>query len=193
MRKLVFFLGGAGAGKTTVAKELAKRSRTALFDMDTLLRPAAEAIMTLSGLDPNDRDSELYKSRCRDLGYRLTMDAALENVELGNDAFVIGPFTKETEDPAWLANELSRIGATLNDVEVKVIFVCLPDDSHYRARILQRGSMLDAWKLDNWEAFSKSLVPRAVQWPLSESSVLYFDNSEELTEQKLALAERFIG
>ncbi|WP_214628969.1 AAA family ATPase [Paenibacillus agaridevorans] len=193
MRKLVFFLGGAGAGKTTLAKELAKRSRTALFDMDTLLRPAAEAIMTQAGLDPNDRDSEHYKSRCRHLGYRLTMDAALENVELGNDAFVVGPFTRETEAPDWLASELSRIGASLSDVEVKVIFVCLPDDSHYRARILQRGSMLDAWKLDNWEAFSKSLVPRAIRWPLPESSILYFDNSGELTVEKLELAERFIG
>ncbi|OUS75799.1 hypothetical protein B1748_15330 [Paenibacillus sp. MY03] len=193
MRKLVFFLGGAGAGKTTLAKELAKRSRTALFDMDTLLRPAAEAIMTQAGLDPNDRDSEHYKSRCRDLGYRLTMDAALENVELGNDAFVIGPFTRETEDPDWLASELARIGASLSDVSVKVVFVALSDAGLYRERIRTRGSELDAWKLENWEVFSKSLVQRAIRWPLPESSILYFDNSGELSADKLAHLERFIG
>lgn len=193
MRKLVFFLGGAGAGKTTLAKALARRSRAALFDMDTLLRPAAEAIMTLSGLDPSDRDSPLYKTRCRELGYRITMDAALENVELGTDVYVIGPFTRETEEPEWLENELSRIGASLRDVEVKVIFVCLPDESHYRERIRQRGSALDAWKLDNWEAFSRSLVPRDTRWPLPESSILYFDNSGELSGDKLALLEQFIG
>ncbi|MDQ6417976.1 AAA family ATPase [Paenibacillus sp. LHD-117] len=193
MRKLVFFLGGAGAGKTTLAKALARRSHAALFDMDTLSRPAAEAIMSLSGLDPNDRDSPLYKTRCRELGYRLTMDAALENIELGTDTYVIGPFTKETEDPSWLENELSRIGASLRDVDVKVIFVSLSNDSLYRERIRQRGSALDAWKLDNWDEFSRSLVPRHAQWPLPEASILYFDNSGETSEDKLALLEQFVN
>jgi adenylate kinase family enzyme len=140
MRKIVFFLGPAGAGKTTLAKALAKRRRAALFDMDTLSRPASEAIMTLAGLNPEDRDSLIYKKHCRDLGYRITMDAALENVELGNDAFVIGPFTRETEDPDWLEAELSRIGASLRDVDVKVAFVHLTDTMGYYERIRQRGS-----------------------------------------------------
>ncbi|MCR2807673.1 AAA family ATPase [Paenibacillus soyae] len=192
MSKLVFFLGGAGAGKTTVAKALARRSHAALFDMDTLLRPAAEAVMTLSGLDPNDRDSALYKTRCRDLGYRITMDTALENAELGTDAYIIGPFTRETDDPEWLESELSRIGATLDNVEVKVIFVELPGESFYRERILRRGSALDAWKLDNWDEFSRSLAPRGVSWPIPESSILRFDNSGELSEDKLTLLARFI-
>ncbi|MEK3884760.1 hypothetical protein [Paenibacillus sp. PL2-23] len=193
MGRLVFFLGGAGAGKTTLAKALAKRSHAALFDMDTLLRPAAEAIMTLSGLDPNDRDSPLYKTRCRDLGYRLTMDAALENIALGTDAYVIGPFTRETEEPEWLGGELARIGADLSTVDVKVIFVSLQEDSHYRERIVQRGSALDAWKLDNWAVFSRSLAARSSKWPLPDSSVLYFDNTGELTTDKLSMVEDWIG
>ena len=88
--RLVFFLGGAGAGKTTAAKALAARRRAAVFDMDTRLRPAAEALMTLAGLDPSDRESDAYQKLCRELGYRITMDAALENVAVGTDAFVIG-------------------------------------------------------------------------------------------------------
>ena len=99
MRKLIFFIGPAGAGKTTLAKAWAHKHGGAFLDMDTLLRPAAEAIMTLAGQDPNDRDSPTYKTYCRDLGYRITMDAALENLELGLDAIVVGPFTKELADP----------------------------------------------------------------------------------------------
>lgn len=104
MQKLIFFVGGAGAGKTTLAKALAKRRRAALFDMDTLSRPASEAIMILSGLDPSDRDSPVYKSNCRDVGYRLTMDAALENVDIGTDAVVVGPFTREIDSILYFDN-----------------------------------------------------------------------------------------
>ncbi|MHA6484871.1 AAA family ATPase [Paenibacillus sp. strain BS8-2] len=193
MGKLVFFLGGAGAGKTTLAKALARRSHAALLDMDTLLRPAAEMIMKLSGLDPNDRDSAMYKSRCRDLGYRLTMDAAMENIELGTDVYVIGPFTQETANPFWLEDELSRIGASSSNVEVKVIIVTLPHNTKYRDRIEQRGSALDAWKLEHWDTFSKSLQPRDVQWPIPKSSILYFDNAGELSADKLTLVEQFIA
>ncbi|HEX7055765.1 MAG TPA: hypothetical protein VF260_01035, partial [Bacilli bacterium] len=88
MAKLIFVLGPAAAGKTTLARALAAKRKIALFDMDTLLRPAAEAIMTIVGQDPTDRDSPLYKKYCRDLGYRMTMDAALDNIALGCDAIV---------------------------------------------------------------------------------------------------------
>ncbi|MBU7315513.1 AAA family ATPase [Paenibacillus oleatilyticus] len=192
MRKLVFFLGPAGAGKTTLAKALARRRHAALFDMDTLSRPASEAIMTLSGLDPNDRDSDVYKIRCRDLGYRITMDAALENVDLGVNAFVIGPFTRELEDPVWPEKELQRIGASLHDVDVKAILVSLPGEQHYRGRIRDRGLALDAWKLENWSEFSRSLAVREVRWKLPASSILPFDNAGPLSEEKLQQVERFI-
>lgn len=192
MRKLVFFLGPAGAGKTTLAKALARRRHAALFDMDTLSRPASEAIMTLSGLDPNDRDSDVYKIRCRDLGYRITMDAALENVDLGVNAFVIGPFTRELEDPAWPEKELLRIGASLNDVDVKAILVSLPNEQHYRERIRDRGLALDAWKLENWNEFSRSLAVREIRWKLPASSILSFNNAGPLLEEKLRQVERFI-
>lgn len=192
MRKLVFFLGGAGAGKTTLAKAAAARRGAALFDMDTLLRPAAEALMTQAGLDPTDRDSAAYKKLCRDLGYRITMDAALENVAIGNDAFVIGPFTKETEDPHWIVRELQSIGASLDDVEVKVVFVELGSERQYYERIVGRGSELDRFKLEHWSEFSVSLAPRKLKWTLPESSVLHFDNSGVLDDQAVRRLESFI-
>ena len=192
MRKLVFFVGGAGAGKTTLAKALAKRRGVSILDMDTVLRPAAVALMTEAGLDPNDRDSSRYKTLCRDLGYRITMDAALENIAIGGDIFVIGPFTKETETPDWIEQELSAIGASLVDVDVKVVFVYLQDDKLHYERIVQRGSVLDQYKLDNWSEFSRSLVKRELKWRIPASYVLYFDNSQGLDEQSLASLEQFV-
>lgn len=193
MVKLIFVIGAAGAGKTSLAKALAGKRKLAFFDMDTLLRPAAESIMTLQGLDPNDRDSPEYKRLCRDLGYRITMDAALENLAVGTDSIVIGPFTKETDDPAWLDCELQKAGLSQTEVEIKVIVVHLADEETFRARFHARNSELDRWKLSNWESFKTSLRRRDIHWHLNQDSILYFDNTAEFSDEGLAVLERFIG
>ncbi|OAS24935.1 AAA family ATPase [Paenibacillus oryzisoli] len=192
MRQLIFFIGPAGAGKTTLARAWVRRHGGAFLDMDTLLRPAAEAIMTLAGQDPSDRDSPFYKQHCRDLGYRITMDAALEQLTLNQNAIVIGPFTKEQGDPLWLEGELARIGASIEDVHVKVIYAYLPSEDIYKERIRLRGSLLDIWKLDNWQQFRTSLQRREVIWRMKPSSLLYWDNSEPLSEAREAELAAFI-
>ncbi|MNG03227.1 hypothetical protein D3C84_862960 [compost metagenome] len=166
----------------------------AVLDMDTLLRPAAEAMMKQAGLDPSDRDSAEYKRLCRDLGYRITMDAALENAASGIDAVVIGPFTKELGDPDWIRRELSSLeGLSVeHQIEAKAVVVYLPSEQHYYERIRQRRSELDQWKLDHWDTFRAPLVRREVQWNLPEGAVLYYDNSEPMTEEALAGIDRFV-
>ncbi|WP_230986662.1 AAA family ATPase [Cohnella fermenti] len=191
--RLIFVVGPAGAGKTTIAKELAKRLRAALLDMDMFARPASERIMTLAGLDPEDRDSDEYKKLCRDLGYRMTMNAALDQLELGLDAIVVGPFTKETESAEWLEAELSRLGERRSEVEVKAIYVILHDLELYRRRIEGRGLAADEWKLRNWDSFSRSLAVRQIKWKLPDDSVLYWDNADELDGERLSRLLEFVG
>lgn len=193
MGKMTFFVGPAGAGKTTIAEALSKRCRAAYFDMDTLLRPAAEAIMRVAGHDPSDRDSPAYKALCRDLGYRITMNAALENVRLGHDVFIVGPFTKETEDAGWLERELEAAGLARDNVTVKTVVVYLEEENLYRRRIEGRDLRSDDWKLQHWNEFSRSLVRREIAWPLPAGSVLYWDNSEPLTPERLDGLERFLS
>ncbi|MDR6553505.1 AAA family ATPase [Paenibacillus qinlingensis] len=192
MRKLIFFIGPAGAGKTTLAKAWVRRHGGAFLDMDTLLRPAAEAIMTLAGQDPSDRDSPFYKAHCRDLGYRITMDAALEQLSVAQDAVVIGPFTREQGEPLWLEGELARIGATVHDVTVRVIYVYLPSEEAYKERIRVSGSALDVWKLDNWPQFRPALQRREVSWHIAPSSLIYWDNSQPVSEAREAELALFI-
>ncbi|WP_315795503.1 AAA family ATPase [Paenibacillus sp. BIC5C1] len=190
MSKLIFFLGGAGSGKTTLAKALSRKHKAAFLDMDILLRPAAEAIMTLQGLDPSDRDSPEYKRLCRDLGYRITMDAALDNVQLGIDTVVVGPFTKEIGTPEWIEQELARIGRSLDDTDVRVAYIYLANEALYRERITARQSPLDEWKLENWDAFTASLARKQVAWPLPAFAVAYIDNSDENPDIAFAEVEQ---
>ncbi|WP_020428666.1 AAA family ATPase, partial [Paenibacillus riograndensis] len=178
MNQLVFFLGPAGAGKTTLAKAVASRRKAAVLDMDILLRPAADVIMQMHGLDPADRDSAEYKRLCRDLGYRITMDAALDNMGLDCDVFVVGPFTKEAAEPDWIGGELARIGRTLEEIVVKVVLVSLGNTGLYRERIEGRHLPLDAWKFQNWETFRTSLGTRTIAWPLPADNILQIDNSD---------------
>ncbi|KGE17007.1 AAA family ATPase [Paenibacillus wynnii] len=192
MNKLVFFLGPAGAGKTTLAKAVASRRKAAFFDMDILLRPAADVIMTMHGLDITDRDSVEYKKLCRDLGYRITMDAALDNIGLNTDVFVVGPFTKEASNTGWIESELSRIGRSLLDVEVKVVLVELANEELYHHRIQGRHSALDDWKMQHWGQFRASLGSRNVHWPIPASNVAYIDNSNPDIEATTLLVEHFI-
>lgn len=192
MNKLVFFLGPAGAGKTTLAKAVAVHRRATFLDMDVLLRPAAEAIMKQHGLDPTDRDSAEYKRLCRDLGYRITMDAALDNLGLNTDVFVVGPFTKETANPDWIGSELAKAGLSLAEIDVKVVLVGLANEELYRERISARHSDLDAWKLEHWNDFRKTLGQRIVKWPLPESSVNVIDNSDPDISKAAAEIEAFI-
>lgn len=192
MRKLVFFVGGAGSGKTTIAKGITVKHHPVFLDMDTASRPASEKIMTLMGHDPDDRDSAAYKTLCRDLGYRLTMDSALENLEMGSDVFAIGPFTSEIGNPNWIHEELAKVGATVGDVEVKVVYVYLEDMAQYKKRIEDRGHKADEWKLAHWDEFAKRMKRTEVQWDLPGDSVIYFDNSQGTLEDNILSVERFI-
>lgn len=146
--------------------------------------------MTLQGLDPSDRDSPEYKHLCRDLGYRITMDAALDNVQLGIDTVVVGPFTKETETTNWIEQELSRIGRSLEDTDVRVAYIYLANEELYHKRIMARQSPLDEYKLANWDTFTASLARKQVAWPLPASSVVYIDNSEDDVNVALSEVER---
>ncbi|MCL6604938.1 MAG: ATP-binding protein [Paenibacillus sp.] len=192
MNKLVFFLGPAGSGKTTLAKAVASRRKAAFFDMDILLRPAADVILAMHGLDITDRDSLEYKKLCRDLGYRITMDAALDNIGLNTDVFVVGPFTQEAATPDWISSELSRIGRSLLDVEVLVVMIELANEEVYRNRIQGRQSPLDDWKITHWDQFRSSLHSRNVQWPIPSSNVAYIDNSNPDLEATILLVDHFI-
>lgn len=185
LQKLVFFVGVAGTGKTTVARVISEQVPAAFLDRDTVGGRFVEAILEMKGLDKNDRDSQFYKENLRDLEYDTTKDICIENLAAGQNVFMISPFTAELKNKQWIEEVISQAGLTRDQVDVKVIVVTLSDMSLQHDRIVSRQTERDRWKLDNWDQFEQRVqfVPE-INWELKDNSVLVFDNSGELTDEK---------
>lgn len=192
MQKLVFFVGVAGTGKTTVALKLSEFIPAAFLDRDTIGGRFVEAILEMKGLDPKDRDSNFYKENLRDLEYDTAKDVCIENLAAGQNVFMISPFTVELKNREWIEDVLAAAKLTKEQIDVKVIVVTLQDMELQHSRIVARGTERDTWKLDNWGDFQKRVdfVP-AINWDIPESSILIFDNSGELTEEKVEQLRKF--
>ncbi|MBA9083577.1 putative kinase [Fontibacillus solani] len=193
MQKLVFFVGVAGTGKTTVARKLAERIQAAFLDRDTVGGRFVEKMLEMNGLDVNDRDSDFYKKHLRDLEYDTTKDICIENLAAGQNVFMISPFTAELKNKAWIEEVLAAAGRSKSEVDVKVIAVTLSDMDTQKQRIIDRQTERDTWKLEHWDDFKHRVqfVPE-VSWDIPESSILVFDNSGELTDEKVENVYQFV-
>ncbi len=194
MQKLVYFVGVAGTGKTTVAEKVSREIPCAFLDRDTVGGRFVERFLEQQGLDPDDRDSQFYKENLRDLEYDTTLDICVENLRVGQNVFMISPFTSELKNKQYLEDLLVAANKTKAEVDVKVVVVTLQDIEQQRKRIEQRGTDRDAWKLENWDQYETrvNFVPE-INWDIPFDSVLVFDNSGELTEDKVAELINFIG
>lgn len=193
LQKLVFFVGVAGTGKTTVAEKIAVKRPCAFLDRDTVGGRFVEKFLEVNGLDKNDRDSQFYKDNLRDLEYDTAKDICIENLAVGQDVFMISPFTAELKNKQWIEEVVQASNRTLDEVDVKVIVVTLSDIDTQRERIEERGTIRDTWKLENWNSYETRVdfVP-TINWDIPESNITIFDNSGDLTEEKVNRLVQFI-
>jgi predicted kinase len=155
----IFLCGPAGCGKTTLAKDLVPAlNRLAygpfcLLDKDTMTDPLSEALLhSLTGYGL-DRDSPAYKAHARDREYETVLRTAKENMELGLNVVLPGPWTKEIESGAVF--DPRKLGFELRD-RTLVVWLQVPEEDRLD-RILARGNPRDAYKLKNWKSYAKSI------------------------------------
>jgi predicted kinase len=172
--RLILFSGHAGTGKTTLAKQalplLAARSGRDFFflDKDTAYGAFSSHIMGLLTGDPADRDSPTYLQHLRDREYGGLLDITRENLALGLQVMLVGPFTREI-----MAGKFFRpheLGLP-SDIICRIAWIDLPSDEA-RRRIERRADARDAWKLAHWDSYLKRRVE-----PPEHEGIMRFDNS----------------
>ncbi|HLS56950.1 MAG TPA: AAA family ATPase [Zeimonas sp.] len=176
MARLVFFAGHAGTGKTTLARRAMPlmHARTGesfcVLDKDTVYGAYSAKVMGLLTGDPDDRDSPMYLENLRDQEYGGLLAIAAENLALGVNVLLVGPFSREVKskrvfDPAALGLPL--------DTRISVVWVAL-DEATAKARIVARGDARDRYKLEHWDDYRKRRFdPDAAEFP----ELLRFDNT----------------
>jgi predicted kinase len=190
--RLVFFCGHAGTGKTTLAKRLfAPLARVTgepfcLLDKDTLYGGYSSAAMGALTQDPYDRDSPLFLEHLRNPEYRGLIDTARENLELGVNALVIGPLSREVHerklfDHAWLGVD--------PDVALTVVWVHTREETAH-ARIVARGHPIDAYKLAHWDEYrQRRFMPSGA----ALDGLLLFDTTAPTEADYDALLQRIVS
>ncbi len=172
--RLLLFAGHAGTGKTTLAKravtQLKARSGQDYFflDKDTAYGAFSSHIIGLLTGNPDDRDSPAYLNHLRDQEYSGLLDIARENLMLGMNVILVGPFTREIMAGKFFRpTELGMPEGT----ECRIAWIDL-DSAEAKRRIEQRNDARDAWKLAHWEEYLKRRVE-----PPQDPALMRLDNT----------------
>ncbi|WP_051412188.1 AAA family ATPase [Halonatronum saccharophilum] len=175
---LIFMVGVAGSGKSTVGEVLAEKLNYTYLDKNALTRVFTEKLLEVNGLPTWDRESEFYLANIRPYEYQILMDVAEENLKLGNDVILSAPFLKEIQDENWLEEEV-RSKRDLKDIDIKVVHVLAGREAEKR-RLTKRNTPRDTWKLKNWDIYSKDIDGISMSWP--EEMVFNFYNQKEVKD-----------
>lgn len=141
-------VGLPASGKTTFGRELSQVKSAAFLDIDISTETLVQAAMTAMEMNPNDRDSENFKTLFRAPIYDTLFDTARANIG-HTDVVITGPFTFEFNNPHWIHEITEKLGS---QCLVKAYYLHCTE-SELRARMIQRNNPRDAGKLNDWDKF----------------------------------------
>ena len=148
--------GVPASGKTTFARDLARKLRWPLLDLDTLTNPlfeyaGGEYLVDVPSAHPTERAS------VNDIRYSCLFDTATENLALGINVIMVAPFTSERTFPAAWARLVHRLGVP--DRNVHLTWLDTPP-SVVVQRMQHRGAARDLEKAKDAHRFLTSDVTR---------------------------------
>lgn len=183
----LFILGHAGTGKSFLTSNFLKQQRIkhcfwCVLDKDVVAENWSGPLLHAFGQDPNDRDSPFFKEHVRDLQYQSTLRIAKDQLEIGLNVILPGPWNRELASAALFSTQELGFPAITH---LRHIWLELPE-SVRQQRIIERGDQRDQWKLDHWDAYFGALKrPAAIQ----DGRVPVLDASLPLAQQLRVLEE----
>ena len=171
--RLILFAGHAGTGKTTLAKKalplIVERTGENFFflDKDTVYGAYSAHVMELTTNNPNDRDSPFYLQNLRDWEYAGLIAIAKENLQLGVNVILVGPFSSEIQSGRIFNPEQLGVPSVSS---IRIAWIDL-DESEAKSRMELRADPRDEYKLQHWDEYTKRRVE-----PPEHAAILRFDN-----------------
>ena len=138
-------------------------------------------MMQLTTHNPNDRDSPYYLENLRDWEYSGLIDIVRENLLLGVNVILVGPFSREIQSGKMFSPTALGIPP---ETSIRLAWIDL-EKSEAKLRMEKRGDPRDDWKLANWNQYAKRRIE-----PLEHPAIFRFDNLQFNEERFEKLVEQ---
>jgi predicted kinase len=171
--RLILFAGHAGTGKSTLAKKalplIVERTGEDFFflDKDTVYGAYSAHVMELTTNNPNDRDSPFYLKNLRDWEYEGLIAIAKENLQLGVNVILVGPFSREIQSGRMFSPEELGIPP---QTSIRIAWIDL-NENEAKHRMEMRADPRDEYKLQHWDQYIKRRID-----PPKHIAIQRFDN-----------------
>ncbi|MBU3602192.1 AAA family ATPase [Polynucleobacter sp. AM-25C3] len=178
--RLILFAGHAGTGKSTLAKKalpliVEKTGEDFFFlDKDTVYGAYSAHVMELTTNNPNDRDSPFYLKNLRDWEYEGLIAIAKENLQLGVNVILVGPFSNEIQSGRMFKPEELGVPSVSS---IKIAWIDL-NENEAKHRMEMRADPRDEYKLQHWDQYIKRRIDPPKHIAIQRFDNLHFDEAK---------------
>ncbi len=178
--RLILFAGHAGTGKTTLAKKalpliVEKTGEDFFFlDKDTVYGAYSAHVMEITTKNPNDRDSPYYLKNLRNWEYAGLIAIARENLQLGVNVILVGPFSTEIQSGRIFNPQELGVPSVSS---IKIAWIDLAENEAKR-RMEKRADSRDEYKLKHWDQYTQRRVEPPEHEAIQRFDNLHFDEAK---------------
>ena len=183
---VVFVIGIAGCGKSTIAKSLARQLGAVYLDKDTVVTRFTEELLIRAGCSTGDRESDFYRQHVMPLEYQTLLDIGSENIRQGMPVVFDAPFGAYFNDVQYVTRTVQQAHWPEGR---RVVLRVTVDKERNRQQLLARGLPRDVRKLEHWDEFWAAQQRMDCRWAAVEHYRL--ENPDEAAV--LQFAARLLG
>ena len=152
MKHMMLVTSPPACGKSFITDKLARALKNCVYlDKDSLLVLSAQ-IFKVAG-EPNNRSSQFFEDNVRNYEYDAILEVAFEALKYNDYVLINATFTREVNDPKYIAELRAKLAAL--DTKLEVVWV-RADEEVCHQRMLARNSSRDYWKLEHWDEYIKT-------------------------------------